>query len=335
MPSCICRAAQHSTRWAFVCFVLFCFVGAARAQSANTLEGRVLLPNNEPPNVSVRVSLRYQGRPLFETFTDLSGRFSFTGLQAGTYQLVAESDGSTFETTSVSADIIAFGNAPQVFTQNIQLRLKPGAPLPPAATVSAEELDPNIPEAARKAYQRGVKNAAEHKPEQAVKDFQEAVNLYPQFYAATLALGEQAAQLKRYDDAIAAYRRASELKPERPEAYVGIGGALVAQERFKEGITLLRGVVQVNQQLHGVYLPLGYAEMMTHDYEQAEAHLLHALELDKPPLARIYLANLYEQRSQPARAIEQLQAYLKENPQSPNAAAVRTAIDKLRGQLKK
>ena len=335
MSNMIRRSARRIARWTVVCSALLLFVATARAQGANTLEGRVLLPNNEPPNVPVRVTLRYQGRPLFETFTDLSGRFAFSGLQGGTYQLVAEGDGAAFETTTVNAEVIAFGNAPQVFTQNITLRLKAGATLPPAGVVTAEEIDKSVPEEARKAYQKGVRSAAENKPEQAVKSFQDALNAYPQFYAAALALGAQYAKLKRYDEAIAAYRRASELKPERADAYIGIGAALVAAERFKEAIPLLRGIVEVNQQTSGVYLPLGYAEMMTGEMEAAETHLLRAVEQDKPALAHIYLANIYERRNQPERAIAQLEAYLKENPQSSERDAVRGAIDKLRRQAKK
>jgi len=329
------RSSRRIARCTVVCAALLLFVATAAAQGANTLEGRVLLPNNEPPNNSVRVMLRYQGRPLFETFTDLSGRFAFSGLQGGTYQLVAEGDGSTFETTTVNAEVIAFGSAPQIFTQNIQLRLKAGATLPPAGVVMVEELDKSVPDAARKAYQKGARLAAENKPEQAVKAFQDALAAYPQFYSAALALGAQYAKLKRYDDAIAAYRRASELQPERPDAYVGIGGTLVAEEHFKEAIPLLRGIVEVNQQTPGVYLPLGYAEMMTGDNAAAETHLLRALAQSKPALAHIYLANIYERRHQPERAIAQLETYLKENPQSSERDAVRGAIDKLRRQTKK
>ena len=67
----------------------------------------------------------------------------------------------------------------------------------------------------------------------------------------------------------------------------------------------------------------------------AETHLLRALAQSKPALAHIYLANIYERRHQPERAIAQLETYLKENPQSSERDAVRGAIDKLRRQTKK
>jgi tetratricopeptide (TPR) repeat protein len=307
---------------------------SALAQGVNTLEGRVVLPNGMQPTQPVRVTLTMSGRRLFETFTDLSGRFSFTGLGRGAYQLTAEGDGQTFETTSVIAEVSAFGPAPQTFTQNIQLRPKAAAALPPAATVAVEEIDPDVPEAAREKYRQGVKSAAEGKAEQAVKLLQEAVKAHDRFYAANLALAGQLSKLQRYDEALAAYRRAGELKPDRPEPYVGVGVTLVSQKRYEEGIRMLRGVVEVDKELPAPYLSLGYAEMMTGDYRPAEEHLLRALELARPALAHVYLANVYEQTGEPAKAAAQLEAYLKENPNSPQSDAVRAAVEKLKRKAK-
>ncbi|MDQ3920657.1 MAG: tetratricopeptide repeat protein, partial [Acidobacteriota bacterium] len=297
-----------------------------------TLEGRVMLPSGLQPAQPVHVTLTQSGRPVYETFTDLSGRFNFSGLRSGTYQITAEGDDQTFETTSVTVDI-ASGLA-QTYSQNIQLRPRAGAGVPPAATVAAEEIDPDVPEAAREKYRQGLKSAAAGKAEQAVKLLQEAVAAHARFYAANLALAEQLSKLQRYGEALAAYRRAGELKPERPEPYVGVGVTLVSQKRYDEGIKMLRGVLEVDKDLPAPYLSLGYAEMMTGDYKSSEEHLLRALELARPTLAHVYLANVYEQTGQFTKAVAQLEAYLKENPNSPQTEAVRAAIEKLKIKAK-
>src|SRR5215210_2908796 len=128
-------------RTLLVMFALACLLPAsARAQGQFSLEGRVRLPSGGQPAQSVRVTLTQGGRRINETFTDLSGRFYFSGLSAGTYQLAAEGDGREFETTSVSVEIGSFGG--QTASQNIQLRPKAGAAVQPAASVAAEEIDP-------------------------------------------------------------------------------------------------------------------------------------------------------------------------------------------------
>lgn len=303
----------------------------ARAQGAHALEGRVRLPNGAQPAAPVKVTLTLGGRRIQETFTDLSGRFNFAGLARGNYRLTAEGDGRTFETTTVEAELSGFGSGSQSYTQNIQLAPK-SSPRPapaPAAAVSLEELDPGVPERARSLYRQAVREAAADKPEQAVKLFNEAVAAHPNFYAAHLALAEQHARLQRYGDALASYRKAGELKPDRPDPYVGVGVTLVSLKRYEEAVALLGGVIDLDKNLAAVYLPLGFAEMMTGRHTEAEKHLLRALELSNPPLAHIYLANVYEQLGRHERAVHHLQTYLKENPDSPQADSVRGAVAKL------
>jgi tetratricopeptide (TPR) repeat protein len=314
---------------------VFMAATSAFAQGAHTLQGRVLLPNGSVPSNPVKVTLTFNGVPVYETFTDLSGRFSFSGLQRGRYRLTAEGDGQNFETTRVEAEVSAFGAAPQTFTQNIQLRLKAGQPIPPAAVTSVEAVDPNLPAHARAEYDKGIKDAGNNKPENAVKHFQEAIAAHPPFYLAHVAIAEQYVKLKRDQEAVEAYRKAIELKPDRAPAYVGLGVLMVKQQKYREALAPLRRSLEIEKQSSMPYLFLGLAEMMTGDYQASESDLLHAYEIGKPALAHIYLANLYDLKGEPARAIDHLKAFLKENPNLPEArqTEIREVIEKLRKQM--
>jgi tetratricopeptide (TPR) repeat protein len=322
-------------RSAVVLVWLFATIQAASSQGDHTLQGKVALPNGEQPTNSVRVTLTFNGVRVYESFTDLSGRFSFSGLRRGNYQLEAEGDGRTFETTRVNAEVSAFGGAPQSFTQNITLRPIRGKALPPAETVSAEAADPALPQEARESYKKGAKRADENKPEEAVKLFQQAVQAAPGFYLAHLALADQLLKLRRFDEAGSAYAKARDLKTDRAEPLSGLGAVLVQQRQYTEALPLLRRVVEMGKQNSATYLYLGLAETMSGDYVAAEANLLRAFEMNKAPVARVYLANLYELKGEPAKAIEQLQAFLKENPEAPQATQIRGAIEKLRRQTAK
>lgn len=326
---------QMLVRFASVLLAVLLASASSYSQASHTLQGKVMLPNGSPPSNSVRVALTFNGVNVYETFTDLSGRFSFTGLHRGMYQLTAEGDDRTFETTRVNAEIAAYGSAPQTFTQNIQLRMKAGKSVPPAGVTSAEAFDPNVPQRAREAYQKGLKRAEADKPEQAVKLLQEAIAAYPQFYSAHVALGEQCDKLKRFPEAEAAYQKAVELKGAAADAHAGLGVVLVKQKKYSEAIPPLRRSIEIDNRSSASYLFLGLAEMMTGDYPSAEFHLLRAYEIGKPTIAHIYLANLYDLQGQPAKAIEQLQAFLRENPESPNSSQIREAIEKLRKQVAK
>ena len=307
----------------------------SQAQGQHTLQGKVLLPNGVAPPNSVRVTLTFNGAQVYETFTDLSGRFSFSGLHRGIYQLTAEGDGQTFDTTRVEAEILAFGAAPQSFTQNIQLRLKAGKSVPPAATASVDSLDPNLPARAREEYEKGVKDSGNNKPEKAVKHFQEAIITHPQFYSAHVAMAEQYSKLNRDQEAAEAYRKAIEMKPDRAPAYVGLGVVLVKEKKYGEAIAPLRRSLEIEKQSSTPYLFLGLAEMMTGDYQSSETSLLRAYEIGKPPRAHMFLANLYDLKGEPAKAIEHLKAFIKESPNLPEErqAEIREVIEKLRKQM--
>src|SRR6185436_13946974 len=135
---------------------LACF-SVASAQSV--LSGKVITPSGTQPTNPVRVKLTFNGRAINETFTDLSGRFSFPGVSRGVYQLTAEGDGINFETTTVYAEVAAFGGAPQSFTQDIQLRPVRHKPTTQPGVVNA--FTQNVPEAAKQAFTTGAKLAEE------------------------------------------------------------------------------------------------------------------------------------------------------------------------------
>ncbi|MFY9610080.1 MAG: tetratricopeptide repeat protein [Blastocatellia bacterium] len=274
---------------------------------------------------------------MHEAFTDLSGRFFFSGLNRGRYQLVADGDGETYETTQTDADVLGFGSGSQTFTQNIQLRVKAGKAVATAAVTSAEAFDPNLPPRAREQYEKGLKESRNNNPEKAVKLFDEALAAYPQFYLAHVAMAEQYAKLKRDQEAVAAYQKAIEIKPDRAPAYVGIGVMLVRQKRYPEAIPPLRRSLEMDKLSSTPYLFLGLAEMMTGDYPAAEASLLRSYEIGKPALAHMYLANLYELKGEPAKAIQQLKAFLEESPNLPDErrAEIGKVIDKLRKRVEK
>src|SRR4030095_12776023 len=102
--------AMHSSlkycRISLFALLLFFFVPTTTpAQNGNVLQGKVIAPDGTQPTTPVRVRLTFNGRLILETFTDLSGRFQFPGIQGGRYVITAEGDGLTFETTSISTDV--------------------------------------------------------------------------------------------------------------------------------------------------------------------------------------------------------------------------------------
>ena len=72
----------------------------------------------------------------------------------------------------------------------------------------------------------------------------------------------------------------------------------------------------------------------TGQLDEAESELKDADRLSsrKLVLVHIQLARLYEKRGERGRAAEELERYLRQNPNAENASAIREAVKKLRAK---
>jgi tetratricopeptide (TPR) repeat protein len=320
--------------------LLFASSPAALAQGgANVLQGKVITPSGTQPTTPVRVKLTFNGRPIHETFTDLSGRFSFPGLSRGTYQLTAEGDGVNFETTTVYADIAAFGAAPQSFSQDIQLRPIAHKPAQLAGVVNA--FTQNVPEAAQQALTLGLKLAAEGKIEAAVEKMRDAVKIFPEYFDAHLQLGNTFLKLDQLNEAIAELDLARQINPNDERAYQSFGLLLMKQKNFAVAVAVFAEAARlnpsnpVNHVMRATAL-IHQAAASTEDrsflLRRAEAAIAQAANAsdNKSKPDSMTLALFYELKDQPARAAAELESYVQKNPQLKNSAALQGEIKRLR-----
>ena len=330
---------RHSRAWLISCALLFFALASVSAQGVHTLQGKVIAPNGSAPTQPVKVTLTYSGRPIYETFTDLGGHFSFTSLSKGTYELTAEGDDATFETTSATAEVAAFGSAPQLFTQNIQLRSKQTR-TPGRATV---------PKAARETLERAKKIAEQGKPELALSLMREAIKLFPLYFEAHLELGNELLQTGHLEEAIAELDQARQINPKDDRAYLSFGLVLMQQKKYGVAVavfaeasrlnptsalnSLMRGIALIHQ---ASTIDPSQSKATAADREfilkRAEVALAAASELSGKKLTADYLslAMLYEMKGERARAAAELEQYLQKNPDAKNADTIREEIRKLR-----
>src|SRR6185369_6880912 len=217
----------------FLLLLLACF-SLASAQSV--LSGKVITPSGLQPTNPVRVKLTFNGRAINETFTDLSGRFSFPGVGRGTYQLTADGDGLNFETTTVYAEIPAFGSSGQSFTQDIQLRPILHKPAAQPGVVNA--FTQNVPEAAKQALTLGIKLAGEGKVNEAVESMQKAVKIFPDYFDAHLELGNIFLTTEQFNLAIAELDLARQVNPNDERTYQSFGLLLMKQRNFGMAVAI-------------------------------------------------------------------------------------------------
>jgi Tfp pilus assembly protein PilF len=334
---------------ALLLVLLLCGSSLGLAQGQNVLEGRVITPSGTQPTAPVRVKLTFSGRAIHETFTDLSGRFTFPGLQRGVYQLTAEGDGLTFETTVVTAEISAFGGGPQSFTQDIQLRPLRQKQIAQLGVVNAFKQD--IPATAKAALDAGLKSAEEGKIEAAIENMRKAVQIFPQYFDAHLQLGNTFLKIDQASEAIAELDRAREINPNDERTYQSFGLLMMKQRNYAVAVAVFAEATRLNpanamnavmrataliHQAAATDESTPSTEDRSHLLSRAEVAMSQAANLSENKLKpdTMTLALFYDLKGEPERAAAELESYLKKNPQLKNAPAIQNEIKRLRDKAR-
>lgn len=306
--------------------------------ATHTIRGRVYLPNGFPAQDQMRITLRTITQAIVqEAFTDSVGNFEFRSIPSGNYEVVTW---GTDDAEAAVERIEVFSRVARTFFANIFLKAKLEEPErePKGGVVSVGQLDPHVPKAARREYQRGVKEADRGNYEKAVAYFARAVELYPKYFQAHNDLGVQYVRLKRFDDAERAFAQASTLDPHAPFPHLNLGHMRISQQQYDDAVKELTRVVELDAMSWAGHMWLGVALMETKEYDSSKAELEKALSLGTPPEVsnvRLYLANLYIRQGDLIRAIEQSELYLREVPKVANAQEVRDKIAKMRSVIEK
>ena len=309
--------------------------GRASAPASHTIRGKIFLPSGGLPDQRIRVVLELNtGGIAGETFSDSVGNFEFRSIPSNSYRVTVPTDNQVYETTQETLEV--YGSFSLTFMVQIYLRDKNANVVvrPKGKMLSAAEFTQDVPKEAKKAYELGLKRVKEGKPEEAIGHFQSALKVFPDYLLALNKLGEQYMATHKPADAQATFERAVAVNPKFPLAHINLGMLLVELKNFPEAIEHLEAANRADESYPMAHLFLGRALMEKDppDLDRAERALLKARESGGNELAyvRLHLFNLYFRRKAYEKAAEQLEAYLKEAPDAPNAASVKETLAKVK-----
>ncbi len=301
---------------------------------SHTIRGKIFLPSGNLPDQRLRVVLELtSGGIVSEIFSDSVGNFEFRSLSNGNYKIVVPSDGRAYETSQEVVEL--YGNFTRTFTAQVYLKEK-GDGLTVKTKekiVSVADLQ-QIPKDAKKNFDNGMKRARENRPDAAVALFQDAIRIFPEYMAAINKLGEQLRVLNKFDDAQGAFEKAIAINPKYALPHINLGMLLVDQKRYDEAIVSLENGNKADDTFPMAHLKLGEALMLKQppDYDRAEKEMTRCLELGKKDFIQVrqQLFNLNLRRQRLDKAAAQLEAYLKEAPDAPDAEQVRQMLGKVK-----
>jgi len=302
----------------------------ARGQAVigNTIKGKVRTQYGQPvPNLHIELQTG-NGALVTQTVANNEGDYGFYGLAGASFVLVISDPNYQPFSERVEFNRTAGDRPGEILRVDITLVPKAGPRISRAAVVFHQD----VPPAALKAYQQGVRLLAERKSDEGVAALREAIKAFAAYFDAHLTLGVEMLRLHRHPEAIEAFERARSINPRDSRPYHTFGLVLYEQKKFAVAASVFEAVTRLDPSNAEAHLMRGAALIETGRLVEAEAALKNADRVSEStlPIVHIHLARLYEKRSDRKRAADELETYLRKKPDAENAGPIREAIKKLR-----
>lgn len=201
------------------------------------------------------------------------------------------------------------------------------------ATVSLTSM--SAPSEARKAYEKGRKAGGEKKFDEAVKELNKAVEIYPQYAIAWSLMGEIHRLQNQFDLAKKEYRQALAADAKFVSPYFGLAAMAIVENKWEDAAQLTDQLIALNPFAY----PMAYffnaaanynlgkldvAEQSARKFQQRDtAH-------SRPDIA-LLLGNILAGKHKYAEAAQLYRDFLAAKPDAPNAEDVRKEAQRLEG----
>jgi len=249
------------------------------------------------------------------------GRYRFTNLKTGDYEIVVEVNGEEIGRLQ-QITVGGLSNSPYGFQYDLDFKLK--TPTSRAGVISAADVYSRSPLAEQNF----------HKAEEAVgkKNYDQAVTLLKQViesdandFQAWTALGSIYVAQQKPDEAEKAYLKAIELKPTSARAALNLGRLRSSEKKFAEAIEPLESVVEHQPDSGDAQMLLGECYLQVRKGSKAIPHLEEAAKLGHPE-AHLRLGWLYNAAGMKDKAAIEYEEFLKKKPDYPDRAKLKEYI---------
>jgi tetratricopeptide (TPR) repeat protein len=195
------------------------------------------------------------------------------------------------------------------------------------ATVSLHQLQ--IPEKARTAFNKGAQRLAAKDFAGSITEFQKAIAAYDEFYEAYYKLGIASLELHINDAAEVAFRKSIDLSDSKfaPPLF-GLGLTLGNEKQFADAESYIRAGLQLEPTSASGHFALAWVLYSAQRIVEAEESAREAV-LYNPNLAmaHLLLAQIHRRQNNSAAMVDDLDAYLRLDPDSPRSRALRITRD--------
>jgi tetratricopeptide (TPR) repeat protein len=335
------------------------------------LSGKVVVDDGQPPPEPVTIERVCNGQPRPEGYTDSKGRFSFQ-LGQNTHMMADASVGSPMDNFPGSSSRMGgmsggggFGGnrgiserdligcelravLPGYRSEVVQLTGRRVLDNPDVGTIILRRLS-NVegltysatsymaPKDAKKAFEKGVDRAKKDKFDDARKELEKAVELYPKYAAAWYELGVVHHRQQRAAEARKAYEQSLAADAKFVKPYLQMALLSVDEKNWEQVAAHTSKVIQLNPvDFPQAFFYNSVANYNLQKFDDAEKSAQEAVKLDtqhRMPKAQHILGVLMGMRNDLNGAAENLRGYLKYAPTAADADTVKKQLTEIERRL--
>ncbi|HEY6806798.1 MAG TPA: tetratricopeptide repeat protein [Pyrinomonadaceae bacterium] len=301
----------------------------------NSISGHVSDSHHSPvPNL--RVELLNEVDTVIQVIkTDGSGLFVFRKLSDGTFQVRVQTAGTNYVSQTKRVDLAkphGFGAAFEEIEFVLDTNRAASSATKPGVIFAQD-----VPDAARKLFAQASDLITKEKHDEAMTTLKRAIEVYPQYFDALELLGTEQVKYEHYEEALPFLTKAIEINPRAYQSSFALGVAQFKLKQVAAAIESFRRAVTLNEKSVNANLWLGITLRQTSKLDEAENYLRRAdaLSESKLPEAHWQLALLLNQLKRYKEAADELEVFLKLQPDSRDAELIKKLIKKLREEAKK
>ena len=291
----------------------------------NSISGHVSDGRGAIPNLQVEL-LNDMDSVIQRTKTDSSGLFAFRRLSTGIFQVRVQTYGTSYigQVKRVQLERTrAFEQVDFVLVSNQTSSISPTG-----GAVFVQE----VPEQARREFDRGSDLLKNERRKEGLAALRKAVEMFPSYFAALELLGMEYVKQQEYEPAIDVLTKAVEVNR---RAYQSLYGLSVAQQSLKQlpqAVESMRRAITLNPGSVNANLWMGMLLRQSAKLDEAETYLKQAVKLSesKSPDAHWQLALLFNDLKRYREAADELEVFLKVQPDSKDTELIKKLIQRLR-----
>jgi len=307
----------------------------AASSLLNRIEGQVYDPNHRPvQNLYVEL-LNEVDSVIQRTKTDASGRFTFTGVPPGRLTVRVLTFGTNFLEQTQEVVITKTRNNNDVDYVDISLRYDKRNRGPEVDLTTGVVFVQDIPPAAKALYVKGVADF-DRDQDRGVQEVESALDIFPNYFDALNWLGREYVARRNYEKGYPYLLRAIDVNQRNASTYYSLSYAFYQMKKYPAALEAARATTVLAPASVDAQLLYGTILRIDGKYAEAETALKNANSLAKKMNAEVHwqLSLLYNRLNRNQDTIDELEAFLKLVPDSPDKNKIRDMIAKLRTSTK-